>query len=340
MAVSNTSDLDTSTDKLPGLLSEASYWSVMHIVLCLDTLAGFIAAGANIITIKVYRKLGYADSTNISLTALAISDLGASITTIACVLAVFLPTIPNLPITVDIFYPFAAAPHVDFVRCSALITTFLSVERYLCVSFPLKIKSIITPRRTLVAMVLSVIAVFGLWPLAVLKNPLGWKFYPELNRSLFSVIPYTDPIIGTLFLGDMMYTSIVLPILTFSMVFITTILLALSLRRNKAWRDANKSLPTAVSSTGENKEAKALKMVMAIATVFIISCVPFSVHIIVQMVVPEFSLTGRYAYLYYVTGMMFLMVDGINCSANIVIYYNMSTKFRQATQNMFRRKVK
>ena len=99
------------------------------------------------------------------------------------------------------------------------------------------------------------------------------------------MIPCADPIIGTLFFGDMMYTSIVLPILTFSMVFITTILLALSLRGNKAWRDANKSLPTADASTHENKEARELTMVMAIAAMFIFSSVPFSAHVIATMVV-------------------------------------------------------
>ena len=142
-------------DILPGVLSEDTYWLLMNIVLGATTLTGFFAVGANIITISVYRRLGYADSTNISLTALALSDLGVSSTALVTVLGVILTTLPNVPFTVDILYPLSVTPHVDFIRVSALITTYISVERYLCVSFPLKIKSIITPRRTFVSMVLS-----------------------------------------------------------------------------------------------------------------------------------------------------------------------------------------
>ena len=60
MAGSNTSEPATSvkTVPLPGLLSEDSYSLLMNVVLCVDTLIGFFATGANIMTIAVYRKNG------------------------------------------------------------------------------------------------------------------------------------------------------------------------------------------------------------------------------------------------------------------------------------------
>ena len=221
--------------------------------------------------------MGYADGTNISLTALAISDLGVAITTIGSVLGVFLPFLPNMPFTTSIFLIFSANPHVDFVRTSALITTYISVERYLCVLFPLKIKSIITPRRTLIAMVMSFTAIICTFPLVVLRSPIHWKFFPALNRSLLTISRSTDPHITSLYGGDRVYKNAVVPIFTFSTVLSATNLLALSLRRNKAWRDANKSQPTGSKATRENKELRAIKMVMSIAIVFIICSVPFSV---------------------------------------------------------------
>ena len=57
MAASNSSVPDTSGDTLPGLMSKATYWILMYVILFLDTLTGFFAAGANIITIAVYRRL-------------------------------------------------------------------------------------------------------------------------------------------------------------------------------------------------------------------------------------------------------------------------------------------
>ena len=87
----------------------------------------------------------------------------------------------------------------------------------------------------------------------------------------------------------------------------------------------------------ENKEARAVKMVITIATVFIISSVPPSVHAYLDVLVPGFYITGRYMFLYGLTGMLNIMIDCINSSANVIIYYNMSTKFRQALKEMFSR---
>ena len=337
MAASNSSDRDTSADTLPGLISESTYWLIIYVTLVLESLISVFATGANILTIAVYRKLGYSDSTNISLTALAISDLGVSLTTIVTVIASFLQNVPNLPFTFDIFYLLSMSPHVDFVRISALITTYISVERYLCVSSPLKIKRILTPGRTLVAMVMCYTAIFCLLPVSVLRNRLHWKFYPELNRSLFTMTASTDPIITSLYVGDMIYKSMILPSLTFVLVLSTTILLALSLKRNKAWRDANKSLPTNSNAARENKERKAMKLVMAIATVFIISSIPYTCMIFALIFEPGYSLAGRYDYLFQVTGNLTVIIGGINCSANVVIYYIMSSKFRQAMLKMMGR---
>ena len=338
MAVSNTSDSDTSAETLPGLISEATYWLLVYVFLGVNTLAGVFATGANIIIIiTIYRKLGYADSTNISLTALAISDLGIAITTLATSLGIFLKIVSNIPFTLDVLYAITGSPHVDFIRVSALITTYITIERYLCVSFPLKINSIITARRTLVAVVMSFFAIFCLLPLSVLRNQIHWKFYPEFNRSLLTMTPSTDPIILSLYFGDMIYKSVLLPILTFFMVLSATILLALSLRRTKAWREANISQPRTSMAMQKNKEMRAIKMVMAIATVFIFSSIPFTAYILVIIIVPGFTLSGRYMYLFILTGMLSTLNACINCSANLIIYYCMSSKFKHAMQAMFRR---
>ena len=142
----------------------------------------------------------------------------------------------------------------------------------------------------------------------------------------------------SLYAVDQLYSSVVLPVLTFSMVLATTLLLSLRLQSINAWRYETKSVPSAALALRKEKEARAVKMVIAIATVFIIFTIPYSVHVIFVMVVPGFSLTGRYVYLYTVTGMAFLIVDCLNGSANVIIYYNMSTKFRQVMLNMFRGK--
>ena len=195
-------------------------------------------------------------------------------------------------------------------------------------------------------MVVSFIASFAPSPIALLRDQVGWKFYPELNRSLLSLTPFIEPTLEHLYIGNLKYKSTVLPIFTISIVCIATILLALSLKTNKAWRYANKSLPKDTMANRENKEARSVKMVntyrlplflvghdvgyygppffpvgsnfcasvyvhscisgdvsqpsaslpssTTIATVFIISSVPPSVHTYLDVLVPGSYSTGRY----------------------------------------------
>ena len=78
----------------------------------------------------------------------------------------------------------------------------------------------------------------------------------------------------------------VLPIVTFLTVLTRTILLAVSLRKNKTRNDANNSQPANSMATHDNKEMRAMKMVMAIATVSIIAAISFSAHTLVVVLVP------------------------------------------------------
>ena len=325
-----------------GLVGGVLFWRLMTTVLVLDLFLAMFAAGANIVTIIVYRKMGFVDSTNVSLTALAISDLGGAITAINCVLAIFLPTITNAPFTFEIFTTSASHPHVMFSRISALITTYISIERYLCVLLPLKIKRIITTRRTFIAMLIIFTISLGLNLHLSLKFPIGWKFFPQRNRSLLGVLPIDDFTILTLDYIRQVIFSLILPVFTSVTVLFSTILLSVALQNSKSWRDANKSVVKTKDTSGQelsavdSKEARAVKMVIAITTVFIVSSIPSSIHMIAVIMVPEFEVNGRYSNLYALTGMAFLIVDSLNCSANVVIYYRMSTKFRRALRSLFR----
>ena len=348
----NGSHLTVHDTILPGLVSDTLYWRLSAIVLAVDLVAASVATTANIITILVYRRLGFTDPTTISLTALAVSDLGVAVTTFNCVLSVLLPTIPGAPFTMDIFMIFAATPHVLFTRSSALITTYLSVERFLCVYVPLKVKRIITRKRTLVAMVIIFVAAFFLMPIIYFRYPIGWEFNPETNQTVLGALYVSDRIIHISFSVYQVYVSLCLPIFTFFTVLINTTLLAISLQKSKAWRDANKSQSTiqntvekggnsvSTSSTpsSTSKETRAVQMVIGITTVFIISSIPSSIHMIFVLAVPGFDLNGRYAKLFALTGMMFLFVDCINCSANVCIYYIMSSKFRYAMLALFKKR--
>ena len=331
--ISHLTSLDTVST---GLMSDALFMRIQTIMLGLDVVVATVATIGNVITILVYKRLGFADSTNISLAALSVSDLGVAITTFSCVAGTLLPRITDASFTSEIFMISAASPHVLFTRSSALITTYVSVERYLCVSMPLKVKSIISPKRTLVSMVIIFAATFSIVPITYFRYPIGWRFYTERNKTLLGVLIVTDKTELLFGAFAQLYISVFLPVFTFFTVLICTALLALSLQKSKEWRDANKSTRQIQEennlelSSSKSRETRAVQMVISVATVFIISSIPSSIHMISVFVVPGFDLTGRYSNLFAITGMSFLIVDCINCSANVCIYYKMSSKFGQA----------
>ena len=338
----NTSDVSRIFGSLPGLFSGAVYWQLLHIVVDLVTAVGVFATGANLVTITVYYRMGFADSTNISLTALAVSDLGIALTTISSALGLLLPTIPDAKFTHEIFLTTSVHPHTLLSRISAMITTYLSIERYLCVLLPLKIKSIITPRRTLMVVIFG--ATFGLYPVLVIGYPIGWKLYPERNASLLGVVPNLHPTVVVLDNIALFVVSTFLPCVTFFSVIVFTLPLSLTLQRSKAWRDANKYNSSNTQSADEDrlklaskqsKEDRAVRMVLTIATVFIVTNIPSCIHMVAMAAVPGFSVIGRYSKLFLLMGVLYLGVDSVNSGANVIIYYRMSNKFRHAMISLF-----
>ena len=331
---------------LPGLLSDDMHWQLLRVVLSVVIAAGMLATGANIVTITVYARLGFADSTNISLTALAISDLGIAITSITTCLGFLLPLLPNANFTYEVFLNTSGNPHLLLTRISAMITTYLSIERYLCVLMPLKIKSIITPKRTLIVMVVIFASTFCLvYPVLLVRFPFAWKFNAERNRTLLGIVHSNSAAIVQLHKICLLVISTILPFVTFFSVSVCTILLSLSLRQSKAWRDANKqtssnvktSVESGTKSTGEqSKEDKAVKMIITIATVFIMTTLPSCVHVVAIVTIPGFHIGLRYYRLFDVLGMSFFAVNSINSGANVIIYYKMSRKFRSAMLSLFR----
>ena len=346
----NTTSVFSGLNSLKGVLSEFVYWRILSVVLGVNITVGVFATGANIVTIIVYSRLGFSDSTNISLTALAISDLGIAVTVVISAIGTILPAMFDVPFTKDIFLTTSAYPHILLSRISAMITTYLSIERYLCVLLPLKIKTVITSKRTLIVMIVIFGTTFSLYPNSFVRFGIGWTFDFKRNRTVFSAIPTTNPIVLRLHNVTILFVSIILPFVTFLSVVLCTILLSVRLNKSKLWRDANRYTPSntaaetrSIGSIGKSKtpkkhlskEARVVKMVITIATVFIVTSIPSCIHIFAVMLVPGFTAVGRYYRIFDVCGISYFGVNAINSGANVIIYYRMSYKFRSSMLALF-----
>ncbi|GFO43428.1 chemosensory receptor b [Plakobranchus ocellatus] len=133
-----------------GLLSDEMFLVISLVLLFILQIINTIGLICNSLSIAVFVKLGYSEPSNISLTALAISDLVSivlSLWTNLCFLLTFRDTI--LPFHAsNVSFLTGSSPFAYVIRTVAWITAFISFERCLCILVPLKVKRLITARST------------------------------------------------------------------------------------------------------------------------------------------------------------------------------------------------
>ena len=171
------------------LLSHEAYTAILFGLSCPLICTGAIGVIANIIVIATYIKMGFKESINISYCALGISDLGVTITTCW-------GGITNILILTDAKIPFSAIDISDFTvfwplegleKTTTCITAYITLERLLCVVFPLHVKRIVTRRKTVSVLVSIFLLVFGPTAFSVLRFKFRWVFHPAMNRTILRV---------------------------------------------------------------------------------------------------------------------------------------------------------
>ncbi|KAK0067971.1 FMRFamide receptor [Biomphalaria pfeifferi] len=135
------------------------FFMTFNLMLC-AVLIDFAGIAGNVINILNFQKQGLQDSVNVTLTALAVSDIGA----------LFFQLLVNIlfnPLWRRVQLPFSSSsvlamvffyPHGYFIRVSGFITAFAAFERCLCVVLPMDVKRIITRNVAVVVNIIIFIA--------------------------------------------------------------------------------------------------------------------------------------------------------------------------------------
>ena len=129
--------------------------------------------------------------------------------------------------------------------------------------------------------------------------------------------------------------STVLTSLFFTTIAVTTTITAVRLRRVVQWRQMSTSSASA-SMTSSVKEIALTKTLVATSVLFIVCLAPTIMVQIASFVQPEFYFTGRYYNLAYLLSNVMLFFRVSNSSFNFIIYYNMSTRYRQTFRDICR----
>lgn len=300
---------------------------------------------SNCINCVIFVKQGFSDTINISLLCLAISDI-CSLMSIMWSNLCFTPALRDSEIpmaTYEVHLITGSWPHVIFTRTTGWITAFISLERCVCVILPLKVKTIFTRRRHVMAMVSFFVIPMSCASLAYVCAGLKWRFFPERNRTLIGLVYHMDAYRRRI-THSVSYAinGVFMPVSCFVSVVILTTVLVTKLNDKASWRYSNSSAKSQTKAQSKNivnlntKEMKVAKMVVLISMIFITSFIPAVVIFIAGFAEPQLSYDGLYKNLFLVTLSVSFTTEAINSSINICIYLKMSTKYRESFTRMFK----
>ncbi|CAL1538688.1 unnamed protein product, partial [Lymnaea stagnalis] len=275
---------------------------------------------------------GFQDTVNISLLCLALSDMMSLVTLLWSSISwnplfyhadlSFLPS--------DVEYLTGSLPHLLFTRVTGWITAFVAFERCVCITLPLKVKTIITATRIKITIACVCAWVTACQAPSFYTSYLAPKFVASRNKTVMGLVfrDDSDDIDGVTYA-----INLVSPFGSFALVVACTVITAVQLRRKSRWRQK-----TVASAPGRKqgqepgvstKEQKVIKMVVMISTVFIVSFTPANVaHIFYCAIAEQPVLLYTYWDVISVIFSFSKLFESVNASVNFFLYYKMSTRYR------------
>ncbi|GFO35541.1 chemosensory receptor a [Plakobranchus ocellatus] len=335
-----------------GILSDEQFYIISLFMIYSSQIINICAIIANSLCIAVFVKLGFSEPSNISLTALAVCDFTLAVLYTWGNLCFWL-TFHNVRLpfhSANVSYLTGGIQFAFLSTTVAWITAFISFERCLCILVPLKVRRLITPRGTFVAMLIIIVLTFCPSFFTFIRYKFVWVFNPYMNRTILNTIPVNSEFAILFEKISISICGVIQPLMAFSIVLICTVLLVVQLRKISSWRMSVTSAksqrlqpeenPASSSSATEarisEKEERLVRMVVAIATIFIMSYIPNCIALLFYVVFDEFNMFGVYSKLSIVFSQITSLGQPISGSVNILIYYKMASKFRSVFRRLVR----
>ncbi|XP_059170412.1 neuropeptide receptor 22-like [Physella acuta] len=278
----------------------------------------------------VFIKQGFKDYMNISLLSLSVADTIALLSQLWTCFYMKVLVQDALSHWLAVIYLASSWPHVISIRVISFLVVFITLERYLCISLPLKIKSIVTHRRTIV--IIGFVYFFTISTAIPIYFACytGPVFDYDTNNTIV-VILYTED--GVAMESVTLMFGVTVQLTSFIMVVILTIALVQKFVQTTKWRLSTSSATRQDHVTKRDKSA--VKMIILISTIYIVCYTPLFLMTIAMVCVKDFSATGRYRNFFVMMTSAAFTADSINSAISILVYFKMSTKFRQTFFTIF-----
>ena len=327
----NQSDIDATDDVTTQDLSSDVQSVVYSYILIPTCLFGILA---NLLNLRIYWRLGLSDVINASLLSLSMSDL-CSLLPLVWLSVCAHPEVASADLWFDankLRYLTGGWPHVLFTRVTCWNTAFISLERCLCVTLPLKVKILLPRSRSIVILVvIYIVSAAGVAPVYFV-NRLSWEFDSVKNRTVLTMTHTEDrdvvERVAFTFNNLSAWTSFVI-------VIISTLLTVRQVRKSLTWRRDHVTGGSDQPATSESSNNRLVKMVLVISVLFIALMTPMTLNLTVNTFLPDYSITGRHKGLFVDVSCFIFLAESVNSSVNIFVYLVMSSRFRQEFCRMF-----
>ncbi|GFR91355.1 reverse transcriptase [Elysia marginata] len=249
-------------------------------------------------------------------------------------------SIPTTTLNINVY------PRLATVQISCVITVYITVERCLCFVIPLRVKTLLTPKRS--AFVLLTIVVLALPNLALpyTAAKLDWRWDPDFNRTAIGLVLTRHDSFELLRINYMINLSLQLG--SILALVLSNVALALSVNRQAKWRvqttattsqlgqtpALTRSTPNGVTT---NRNKRLAKMTQFLSMIHFVTYFLSTSFYVVSLVLPGFRLYGRHHYEYLSCGTSAVVAQTLNSSINIVFYNRMNKSFRNTFNKMFRK---
>ncbi|XP_055878095.1 uncharacterized protein LOC129924830 [Biomphalaria glabrata] len=131
--------------------------------------------------------------------------------------------------------------------------------------------------------------------------------------------------------------DLAVPYFTFLVTIVSTIIIVVQLRSKAKWRSAVVSGQSqSEKSDALLKEKRTSVMLVTVSLIFIVCLIPHSAVLTALSFVRELKLGGAYFNIAFLCYTFTFLMETINCSVSILVYYKMSTKFRTTAQEMLK----
>ncbi|KAK3798994.1 hypothetical protein RRG08_050230 [Elysia crispata] len=303
----------------------------------------------NILILRTYAKIGFSESINISYFALGVSDFLCVIFitwNAICFMPIFVKS--DIPVVAtEIAIPTGGVWSVIFSEATAWITAFISFERCLCVVFPLKVKSIVTPKRTMCIIVtIFIVTTVPFASVMYFLYIIDLRFDSERNATVLGVRYRNSPTATIVHNVNQIYKLVVMTFLPYTTILICSVFLATYLNQTATWRIQNSgtNIKTTTSSLKKDsktpnlnaKELRVAKTVLSIATAFLVLGTLGSLRLVGSIIWPQFRPLGNYDKTFRMVGRVGYLLSLTNSSVNFVIYYTMGSQFRRTVNGLFK----